>query len=166
MNGVHDMGGMHGFGKVEPDADERPFHAAWEARVLAMQRAIRAVGHCDFSTEEYVRAFTDLAGDALGILDALNIERAHIVCRSMSGGIGLIIGVDHPDRVESLTFVSTSTGEDVSIGTADRERRPSGLPILGGKQLCSLRQPPARAVHVRAVRCESDGRRLQFGHDQ
>ena len=42
MNGVHDMGGMHGFGKVEPDADERPFHAPWEARVLAMQRAIRA----------------------------------------------------------------------------------------------------------------------------
>ena len=42
MNGVHDMGGMHGFGKVEPDADERPFHAQWEARVLAMQRAIRA----------------------------------------------------------------------------------------------------------------------------
>jgi nitrile hydratase subunit beta len=42
MNGVHDMGGMHGFGKVEPDADERPFHTPWEARVLAMQRAIRA----------------------------------------------------------------------------------------------------------------------------
>ena len=42
MNGVHDMGGMHGFGKVEPDADERPFHASWEARVLAMQRAIRS----------------------------------------------------------------------------------------------------------------------------
>ncbi|MCX4766935.1 alpha/beta fold hydrolase [Streptomyces sp. NBC_01275] len=56
--------------------------------------------------------FTDLAGDALGILDALHVERAHIVCRSMSGGIGLVIGVDHPDRVESLTFVSTSTGED------------------------------------------------------
>ena len=56
--------------------------------------------------------FTDLAGDALGILDALDVEHAHIVCRSMSGGIGLIIGVDHPDRVESLTFVSTSTGED------------------------------------------------------
>ncbi|WP_405632574.1 alpha/beta fold hydrolase [Streptomyces sp. NBC_00016] len=56
--------------------------------------------------------FTDLAGDALGILDALHIERAHVVCRSMSGGLGLIIGVDHPDRVESLTFVSTSTGED------------------------------------------------------
>ncbi|MFI9103159.1 alpha/beta fold hydrolase [Streptomyces fildesensis] len=57
-------------------------------------------------------SFTDLAGDALGILDALNIERAHIVCRSMAGGIGLILGVGHADRVASLTFVSTSTGED------------------------------------------------------
>ena len=56
--------------------------------------------------------YTDLARDALAVLDALNVERAHIVCRSMSGGIGLIIGVDHADRVESLTFVSTSTGED------------------------------------------------------
>ncbi|WP_415947971.1 alpha/beta fold hydrolase [Streptomyces sp. KLOTTS4A1] len=57
-------------------------------------------------------AYTDLARDALGILDALDIERAHLVCRSMGGGVGLILGVDHPDRVVSLTFVSTSTGED------------------------------------------------------
>jgi nitrile hydratase len=32
---------MHGFGKVEPEADEPPFHAPWEGRVLAMQRALR-----------------------------------------------------------------------------------------------------------------------------
>jgi pimeloyl-ACP methyl ester carboxylesterase len=57
-------------------------------------------------------ALTDLAGDALGILDVVNVERAHVVCRSMSGGVGLILGVDHPDRVQTLTFVSTSTGED------------------------------------------------------
>ena len=41
MNGVHDMGGMHGFGKVEPEPDEPAFHAQWERRVLAMQRAMR-----------------------------------------------------------------------------------------------------------------------------
>lgn len=41
MNGVHDMGGMHGFGKVVPEPNEPPFHAPWEGRVLAMQRAIR-----------------------------------------------------------------------------------------------------------------------------
>ncbi|MEV4116737.1 alpha/beta fold hydrolase [Nonomuraea sp. NPDC049695] len=57
-------------------------------------------------------SFTDLALDVLGIQDALGIERAHVVCQSMFGGIGLILGVDHPDRVASLTFVSTSTGAD------------------------------------------------------
>ena len=44
MNGVHDMGGMHGFGKVEPEPNEPPFHAGWEGRVLAMQRALRVTG--------------------------------------------------------------------------------------------------------------------------
>ncbi|MFC0037714.1 alpha/beta fold hydrolase [Actinomadura rayongensis] len=57
-------------------------------------------------------SFTDLALDTLGIQDALGIERAHLVCQSMFGGIGLILGVDHPDRVASLTFVSASTGAD------------------------------------------------------
>jgi nitrile hydratase len=41
MNGVHDMGGMHGFGKVEPEPNEPAFHAPWEGRVLAIQRAVR-----------------------------------------------------------------------------------------------------------------------------
>ena len=44
MNGVHDMGGMHGFGKVEPEPNEPPFHAGWEGRVLAMQRAMAFTG--------------------------------------------------------------------------------------------------------------------------
>ena len=30
MNGVHDMGGMDGFGKVEPEPNEPAFHAPWE----------------------------------------------------------------------------------------------------------------------------------------
>jgi pimeloyl-ACP methyl ester carboxylesterase len=54
---------------------------------------------------------TDLAEDALGVLSAVGVERGHLVCQSMFGGIGLIAGVDHPDRVASLTFVSSSTGE-------------------------------------------------------
>lgn len=37
MNGVHDMGGMHGFGPVIPEPNEPVFHADWEARVLAMR---------------------------------------------------------------------------------------------------------------------------------
>jgi nitrile hydratase beta subunit len=44
MNGVHDMGGMHGFGKVAPEANEPVFHAPWEGRVLAMNRAAGWLG--------------------------------------------------------------------------------------------------------------------------
>jgi nitrile hydratase subunit beta len=44
MNGVHDMGGMQGFGAVEPEANEPVFHAPWEGRVLAMNRAMGYLG--------------------------------------------------------------------------------------------------------------------------
>ena len=36
MNGIHDMGGMHGFGRVEVEPDEPVFHARWEARVFGI----------------------------------------------------------------------------------------------------------------------------------
>ncbi len=36
MNGMHDLGGMMGFGPVEAEADEPVFHAGWEARVYAL----------------------------------------------------------------------------------------------------------------------------------
>jgi nitrile hydratase subunit beta len=43
-NSVHDMGGMHGFGPVEAEPQEPVFHAEWEARVYALQRAMGATG--------------------------------------------------------------------------------------------------------------------------
>lgn len=36
MNGIHDLGGMHGFGPIEIERDEPLFHAPWEARVLGI----------------------------------------------------------------------------------------------------------------------------------
>jgi len=42
MNGVHDMGGMHGMGPIENEKDEPVFHAPWEGRVYAMNRAMAA----------------------------------------------------------------------------------------------------------------------------
>ena len=36
MNGIHDMGGMHGFGPVRIEPDEPVFHGRWEARVFGM----------------------------------------------------------------------------------------------------------------------------------
>ena len=37
MNGVHDMGGMHGMGPVRPEPNEPVFHERWEARALALR---------------------------------------------------------------------------------------------------------------------------------
>jgi nitrile hydratase subunit beta len=44
MDGVHDMGGMHGFGRVEPEQNEPVFHAPWEGRTLALNRAMGYTG--------------------------------------------------------------------------------------------------------------------------
>ncbi len=40
MNGVHDMGGMHGMGPIEPESNEPVFHEPWEGRVYAVTRRI------------------------------------------------------------------------------------------------------------------------------
>jgi pimeloyl-ACP methyl ester carboxylesterase len=52
----------------------------------------------------------DLGDDALGVLDALGIAAAHIVGLSMGGALAQWIAVEHPDRVLSLTLMSTSPG--------------------------------------------------------
>ena len=44
MNGVHDMGGMHGMGPIEHEKNEPTFHEPWEGRVYAMTRVVRAGG--------------------------------------------------------------------------------------------------------------------------
>lgn len=44
MNGVHDMGGMEGFGKIGPEPDEPVFHAYWEGRVNAIMRSMGFIG--------------------------------------------------------------------------------------------------------------------------
>ena len=47
MNGVHDMGGMHGLGPVEPEPDEPVFHHDWEGRVHALVVASPTRGNID-----------------------------------------------------------------------------------------------------------------------
>ena len=44
MNGIHDMGGMHGMGPVVRERNEPTFHEVWEGRVYAITRVVRAAG--------------------------------------------------------------------------------------------------------------------------
>ena len=44
MNGVHDMGGMHGMGPIRHETNEPTFHEPWEGRVYALSRVLRTRG--------------------------------------------------------------------------------------------------------------------------
>lgn len=52
----------------------------------------------------------DMAADAIGLLDALSIERAHVVGRSMGGMVAQIMASEYPDRILSLVSIMSSTG--------------------------------------------------------
>lgn len=54
---------------------------------------------------------SNMAADAVGLLDALGIERAHVIGGSMGGMIVQIIAIEHPNRVASLTSIMSNSGE-------------------------------------------------------
>ena len=65
----------------------------------------------------------DLDADAAGVIDALGVGPAHIVGFSAGGGIAQVLALDYPDRVASLTLISTSSGSGEDLpGMSDELR--------------------------------------------
>lgn len=63
---------------------------------------------CDMSALQYT--IGDMAKDAIGLLDALKIKKAHIVGMSMGGAIAQTVAIDFPERTLSLTSIAASSG--------------------------------------------------------
>jgi pimeloyl-ACP methyl ester carboxylesterase len=54
---------------------------------------------------------SDMASDAVAVLDALDVERAHVMGLSMGGMIVQTMAIEHPDRLLTMTSVMSTTGE-------------------------------------------------------
>ena len=94
MNGVHDMGGMHGLGPIAPETNEPIFHARWEARVLALTLAVGAWGRWTLDASRHQRE--TIAGEQylamsyyqkwLTGLEALMIKTGLVTATEMAEG--------------------------------------------------------------------------------
>jgi nitrile hydratase beta subunit len=61
MNGIHDMGGMHGMGPVQHEKNEPVFHQRWEARAFAITRAMGGWGKWNLDAMRHQRELMDPA---------------------------------------------------------------------------------------------------------
>lgn len=77
---------------------------SWRYRVIALDN--RGSGRSDKPQSEY--DLSQMADDAIAVLDDLGVERAHVVGASMGGAIAQIVAVMHPGRTRSLTLVCTA----------------------------------------------------------
>lgn len=80
---------------------------------------------------------TDLAQDAVGLLDHLGVERAHLVGASMGGMIAQTVAIEHPDRAASLVSVMSNAGG-----------RLKGQPTIGAYRVLLQQAPKDRDSFV------------------
>lgn len=94
----------------------------------------------DFNAAPY--AVEDLASDAVAILDAWKVNKAHVVGLSMGATIGQVLALDHPHRLHSLTLMCGAALDVDFVGNIGRvfsgESSLDGLPLPDKKVLEAL----------------------------
>ncbi|MGY1748111.1 alpha/beta fold hydrolase [Modestobacter sp. SYSU DS0511] len=84
----------------------------------------RDTGRSTWAFDERPYAVRDLAEDAVRVLDALGIARAHVVGMSMGGTLVQLLLLDHPDRLRSATVFATAVLEGVAAPAPFTETDP------------------------------------------
>ncbi len=78
---------------------------------------------------------TDMAADVIAVLDALGVDRAHVMGLSMGGMIVQTLAIEHPERLRSITSVMSNTGEpEYGQPTAEARARLFGRPATNREE--------------------------------
>jgi non-heme chloroperoxidase len=85
--------------------------------------AVTQRGHGDAPKPESGYLIEDLAGDVVGLLDELDVERAIVVGHSMGSWVARQIAIDHPDRVDGLVLAGSFRCSLVGDAEAAAEMR-------------------------------------------
>jgi 3-oxoadipate enol-lactonase len=136
----------------------RPFLAALEPHFECIVYDHRGMGRSGRAQMPF--AIADLAADALGLLDALEIESAHIVGISMGGMTAQELALAHPDRVRTLTLGATYCG-----GPEGRLMAAEDVQLLGAAMQSGEAEQVRRAmweINLSPGFREDDGRYAAF----
>jgi pimeloyl-ACP methyl ester carboxylesterase len=123
-------------------------HELVDALVAAGCRVVRFdTRDCGLSTKigpDQPYRLADLAADALGVLDALGIDRAHVVGYSMGAAVAQLLALDHADRVRTLALVAGTPG-------ASDDRLPEPDEWFVHRMAERLFEPPPREPDAQAA---------------
>lgn len=96
----------------------------------------------DLSSASYT--LSDMAADAVGLLDQLRIGAAHVVGASLGGAIAQTMAIEHPRRVISLTTMMSTTG-DMAVGQCHPATFKA---VFGGPPANTREEVVARALRA------------------
>ncbi|MGW2367019.1 alpha/beta fold hydrolase [Streptomyces sp. NPDC001667] len=128
---------------------------ALAARHRVIRYDHRDAGRSTWSYDTDPYRITDLADDALAVLDAYGVERAHIVGMSLGGMLAQLLLADHPERILSATVFSTCALSEKPLTAADgTETAVADLPGIDPRVL----EMWARPVEDHGLEAELDRR--------
>jgi nitrile hydratase len=128
MNGVHDMGGMHGMGLVEAEKNEPVFHHSWEGRIFAMNLAMGAWGKWNLDGSRHSRELIPpaeylrmsyyekwLAGLLLLVVKGELATRAEIESGTPAAGSVKTVPALTPDKAMALVAKGKPASRNVDV---------------------------------------------------